>query len=92
MQSKLHSILGPTSTGCRGMWRINRKGKVNEWLPHLIALPSITVKDRDEIEAALSHCRDDIDLADALHLATVHSTERCWRDRSHARRAKISAA
>ena len=31
--------------------------KVIECLEHLIALPGITVEDRDEIEAALSHCR-----------------------------------
>ena len=42
--------------------------KVTECLAHLIALPGVTVEDRDEIEAALGHCRNRIDLADALHL------------------------
>jgi predicted nucleic-acid-binding protein len=32
------------------------KRKVIECLAHLIALPDITVEDRDEIEVALSHC------------------------------------
>jgi len=43
--------------------------KVIECLAHLIALPGITVEDRDEIEAALGYCRDGIDFADAKHLA-----------------------
>jgi predicted nucleic-acid-binding protein len=43
--------------------------KVIECLAHLIALPGITVEDRDEIEAALGYCRNGIDFADALHLA-----------------------
>src|SRR5207237_9643862 len=43
--------------------------KVIDCLTHLIALPGITVEDRDEIEAALGYCRDGIDFADALHLA-----------------------
>ena len=34
------------------------EGKVLECLEHLIALPGITVEDRDEIEAALGHCRE----------------------------------
>ncbi len=45
------------------------ESKVIECLEHLIALPGITVEDRDEIEAALGHCRKGIDFADALHLA-----------------------
>jgi hypothetical protein len=45
------------------------ESKVIECLAHLIALPGITVEDRDEIEAALSHCGNGIDFAGALHLA-----------------------
>jgi predicted nucleic-acid-binding protein len=49
------------------------ENKVIECLAHLIALPGITVEDRDEIEAALSHCRSGIDFAKALHLAASKS-------------------
>jgi predicted nucleic-acid-binding protein len=44
-------------------------GKVIECLAHLIALPGVTVEDRDDIEIALGHCRVGLDFADALHLA-----------------------
>ena len=64
--------------------------KVIECLAHLIALPGITVEDRDEIEAALSHCRNGIDFADALHLAasSAFSELLTFDDRGYARRAK----
>ena len=56
----------------------------------LIALPGITVEDREEIEAALSHCRNGIDFADALHLAASKSCTELltFDDRGYARRAK----
>ena len=50
------------------------ESKVIECLEHLIALPGITVEDRDDIEAALSNCREGIDFADALHLAPLART------------------
>jgi predicted nucleic-acid-binding protein len=64
--------------------------KVIECLAHLIALPGITVEDRDEIEAALSHCRNGIDFADALHLAASSACSELltFDDRGYARRAK----
>ena len=64
--------------------------KVIDCLAHLIALPGITVEDRDEVEAALSHCRKGINFADALHLAASKSCSGLltFDDRSHARRAK----
>ena len=64
--------------------------KVIECLAHLIALPGITVEDRDEVEAALSHCRKGIDFADALHLAASKSCSELltFDDRGYARRAK----
>ena len=64
--------------------------KVLECLAHLIALPGITVEDRDEIEAALSHCRNGIDFADALHLAASSACSELltFDDRGYARRAK----
>ena len=64
--------------------------KVIDCLAHLIALPGITVEDRDEIEAALSNCRNGIDFADALHLAASKSCSELltFDDRGYARRAK----
>ena len=66
------------------------EGKVIDCLAHLIALPGITVEDRDEIEAALSNCRNGIDFADALHLAASKSCSELltFDDRGYARRAK----
>jgi len=64
--------------------------KVIECLAHLIALPGITVEDRDEIDAALSHCRKGIDFADALHLAASKACTELltFDDRGYARRAR----
>ena len=66
------------------------EGKVVDCLAHLIALPGITVEDRDEIEVALSYCRKGIDFADALHLAASRSCSELltFDDRGYARRAK----
>lgn len=64
--------------------------KVIECLAHLIALPGITVEDRDEIDAALNHCRKGIDFAHALHLAASRACSelRTFDDRGYARRAR----
>ena len=66
------------------------ESKVIECIAHLIALPGITVEDRDEIEAALSHYGDGIDFADALHLAASKACDELltFDDRGYARRAK----
>ncbi len=63
--------------------------KVIGCLAHLIALPGITVEDYDQVELALSHCRNGIDFADALHHAASHAcTEMLtFDDRNYARRA-----
>jgi len=63
-------------------------------LSHLIALPGITVEDRDEIEAALGHCRNGIDFADALHLAASKSCTELmtFDDRGYARSGKRASA
>ena len=65
------------------------ESEVLECLEHLIALPGITVEDRDEIETALSHCRKGIDFADALHLAASGTCSELltFDDRNYARRA-----
>ena len=64
--------------------------KVTECLAHLIALPGVTVEDRDEIETALGHCRNGIDFADALHLAASKACTELltFYDRGYARRAR----
>ena len=66
------------------------ENSVIECLAHLVALPGVTVEDRDEIEVALSHCRSGIDFADALHLAASKSCSELltFDDRGYARRAK----
>ena len=66
------------------------ESKVIDCLAHLIALPGITVEDRDEIEAALNHTRNGIDFADALHLAASKACDELltFDDRGYARRAK----
>jgi len=66
------------------------ESKVIECLAHLITLPGITVEDRDEIDAALSHCRKGIDFADALHLAASKACSELltFDDRGFARRAR----
>ena len=66
------------------------ESKVIDCLAHLITLPGITVEDRDEIEAALSHCRKGIDFADALHLAASKACSELltFDDRGFARRAR----
>ena len=63
--------------------------KVMDCLEHLIALPGITVEDHDEVEAALRHCRQGIDFADALHLGASHACSELltFDDRGYARRA-----
>jgi predicted nucleic-acid-binding protein len=66
------------------------QSKVLDCLAHLIALPGITVEDRDEIHAALSHSRNGIDFADALHHAASKTCSELLRfdDRGYSRRAK----
>jgi len=66
------------------------ENKVIECLAHLIALPGITVEDRDEIEAALGHYRNGVDFADALHLAASNACSEMltFDDRGYARRAR----
>ena len=64
--------------------------KVIDCLEHLIALPGVTVEDRDEVAAAVGHCRNGLDFADALHLAASEacSTLLTFDDRGYARRAE----
>lgn len=65
------------------------QNKVIECLAHLVALPGVTVEDRDEIELALGYSRNGIDFADALHLAASKACSEMltFDDRGYARRA-----
>ena len=67
------------------------ENKVIECLARLIALPGVTVEDRDDIEAALVHSRNGIDFADALHLAASKSRSELltFDGRGYARRARM---
>lgn len=64
-------------------------GKVLDCLGHLIALPGVTVEDHDQVEAALRHCREGVDFADALHHAASHACTELltFDDRRYVRRA-----
>ena len=59
-------------------------------LRHLLALPNVTVEDRNTVEQALSQCEAGVDLADALHHASYRACESMatFDDRKFARRAK----
>ncbi|OGA17710.1 MAG: hypothetical protein A3I01_11765 [Betaproteobacteria bacterium RIFCSPLOWO2_02_FULL_65_24] len=63
--------------------------KVIDCLAHLIALPGVTVEDHDQVEAALRHCRNGVDFADALHHAASHACIEMltFDDRRYVRRA-----
>ncbi len=59
-------------------------------LRHLMALPHVTIEDRDAVEHALSQTDAGIDMADALHHASYRScaSVASFDDRRFARRAK----
>ncbi len=59
-------------------------------LRHLLALPHVTIEDRNTVEHALSHCDAGIDLADALHHASYRACAgmASFDERKFARRAK----
>ena len=64
-------------------------GKVADCLAHLSALPGITIEDHEQVEAALRHCREGADFADALHHAASHACSEIltFDDRRYVRRA-----
>jgi predicted nucleic-acid-binding protein len=57
---------------------------------HLLALPHVTVEDRQSIVQALSHCEAGLDLADALHHASYRGCDSMasFDDKKFARRAR----
>lgn len=42
---------------------------------HLLALPQVTVEDRESVSQAISHCDAGLDLADALHHASYRGCD-----------------
>ncbi len=57
---------------------------------HLLALPQVTVEDRESILQALSHCEAGLELADALHHASYRGCDSMasFDDKKFARRAR----
>ena len=57
---------------------------------HLLALPHVTVEDRESIVLALSHCAAGLELADALHHASYRAcaSVASFDDKRFARRAR----
>jgi predicted nucleic-acid-binding protein len=57
---------------------------------HLLALPQVTVEDRESIVQALSHCAAGLELADALHHASYRDCDSVgsFDDKQFARRAR----
>ena len=57
---------------------------------HLLALPQITLEDRDAVEQAITSFEQGLDFADALHHASYQDCEAMasFDDRKFARRAK----
>jgi predicted nucleic-acid-binding protein len=63
--------------------------QVRQVLQHLLAMPHVSVEDRDVVAQALSKYQAGIDLADALHHASYHAskTMASFDDKRFARRA-----
>ncbi|MGP1677342.1 MAG: type II toxin-antitoxin system VapC family toxin [Burkholderiales bacterium] len=63
--------------------------KIAGVMKHLLALPQVTVEDRESIVQALSHCDAGLELADALHHASYRACDSMasFDDKHFARRA-----
>ena len=59
-------------------------------MSHLLALPQVTVEDRESIVQALSHCEAGLELADALHHVSYRDCDSMasFDDKKFARRAR----
>jgi predicted nucleic-acid-binding protein len=57
---------------------------------HLLALPQVTIEDRESVVQALSHCQAGLDLADALHHASYRECDSMasFDDKKFARRSR----
>ena len=59
-------------------------------MSHLLAMPQVTVEDRESIVQALSHCEAGLELADALHHSSYRGCDSMasFDDKHFARRAR----
>ncbi len=59
-------------------------------LSHLLALPHVSIEDRETVRQALAHCAAGLDLADALHHASYRDCDSMasFDDRKFARRVR----
>lgn len=59
-------------------------------MKHILALPQVTVEDRESIVHALANCEAGLDLADALHHSSYRACESVasFDDKKFARRAR----
>ena len=66
------------------------KAEITGVMNHLLALPQVTVEDRESIVQALSHCEAGLELADALHHASYRdcNSMASFDDKQFARRAR----
>ena len=73
----------------RGHYRFKPKA-IQEVLTHLIQWPHVVVEAHEQVERALAHYAEGLDLADSLHLAGYEKCKRMasFDDRRFARRAK----
>ncbi len=73
----------------RGYYRFST-AQIAGAMNHLLALPQVTVEDRESIVQALSHCEAGLALADALHHASYRGCDSVasFDDKQFARRAR----
>lgn len=73
----------------RGYYKFS-KSQIAGVMNHLLALPQVTVEDRERIVQALSHCEAGLELADALHHASYRDCEgmASFDDKQFARRSR----
>lgn len=73
----------------RGYYEFSAK-EIAGVMNHLLALPQVTVEDREGMVQALSHCDAGLELADALHHASYRGCEiiASFDDKKFARRVR----
>lgn len=73
----------------RGYYEFS-KAQIAGVMNHLLALPQVTVEDRESIIQALSHCEAGLELADALHHASYRmcNSMASFDNKQFARRAQ----
>jgi predicted nucleic-acid-binding protein len=73
----------------RGYYKFST-AEIARVMSHLLALPQVTVEDREGIVQALSHCQAGLELADALHHASYRACDSMasFDDKQFAQRAR----